>query len=324
MVFILLSLLYTFLYLRIARKYEIEDIPNQRSSHQYHTIRGAGLIFIPILLSTIPILGADQFVLIAALCIGGLTGFADDLLDMKRRYRLMLYALAVALAIVAAGLLQKDISWYISILAFIITLGTVNTYNFMDGINGISLLYALVLVLSLWFFQVELQLELLQEPVFYGLVTSIFILCYLNVRKRAKAFIGDAGSIFLGIFSAFAILGLINETNNPVYIILLAVYGVDSVGTILLRLTRKENIFSAHRLHMYQMLANEKGYGHLSVSASYAFVQLLINTILILSIRSARFDTFILLPLTLGILVMVYVILRVYLIRDFSFTKSNA
>ena len=70
---------------------------------------------------------------------------------------------------------------------------------------------------------------------------------------------------------------LILKTGDLSYIILLAVYGVDSVLTIIHRLKLKENIFDAHRKHAYQILANELKWKHTLVSSLYMVVQLGIN-----------------------------------------------
>ena len=93
---------------------------------------------------------------------------------------------------------------------------------------------------------------------------------------------GDIGS--LGI--AFWVLGLLGlliiKTQELKYLLFLTVYGVEVVLTILERLILKENIFEAHRRHLYQLFSNEKKVSHLVVSAIYAFLQLLINVIVIL------------------------------------------
>ena len=61
----------------------------------------------------------------------------------------------------------------------------------------------------------------------------------------------------------------------------LIIYGVDTFLTILYRLIRHENIFAAHRSHMYQILANESGINHVKVSTGYTVAQLLINLLVI-------------------------------------------
>jgi hypothetical protein len=61
----------------------------------------------------------------------------------------------------------------------------------------------------------------------------------------------------------------------------LAVYGTDSILTIFHRIYLKHNIFKAHRLHLYQILTNEKQLSHQLVSFLYAAIQLLISSAII-------------------------------------------
>lgn len=78
-------------------------------------------------------------------------------------------------------------------------------------------------------------------------------------------------------FILIFILGqLIIKTGDYSYIILLAVYGVDTVLTIVHRLILKKNIFKAHRKHVYQMMANELKIPHVVVSLIYASLQAII------------------------------------------------
>ena len=107
---------------------------------------------------------------------------------------------------------------------------------------------------------------------------------------------GDIGSMGIA-FWILALIGLlVIKTENIKYLLFLTVYGIDVVFTILERLKLKENIFEAHRKHLYQLFANEKNISHLEISSSYALVQLIINVFLINS-------NFNLLPISLIIII---------------------
>ena len=94
---------------------------------------------------------------------------------------------------------------------------------------------------------------------------------------------GDIGSMGIA-FWVVALIGLLMmKTGEIKWILFLAVYGVEVISTILERLKLKENIFEAHRRHLYQLLANEKKISHLKVSTLYAVVQLIVNAIVIFS-----------------------------------------
>ena len=94
---------------------------------------------------------------------------------------------------------------------------------------------------------------------------------------------GDIGSMGIA-FWILALIGLLLiKTENIKYLLFLTVYGIDVVFTILERLKLKENIFEAHRRHLYQLLANEKKISHLKVSTLYAAIQFFINAVVIFS-----------------------------------------
>lgn len=105
---------------------------------------------------------------------------------------------------------------------------------------------------------------------------SCVVFLFFNFRKKAKCFAGDVGSVTMAFWIMFLLLRLIIDSANPIYILFLTVYGVDSILTIIHRLMLRQNIFDAHRLHFYQILANERKISHLLVSTIYAIVQALI------------------------------------------------
>ena len=92
---------------------------------------------------------------------------------------------------------------------------------------------------------------------------------------------GDVGSMGIAFWVIALVTLLIIETEQLKYILLLTVYGVEVTFTIMERLLLKENIFEAHRRHLYQLLANEKKVSHLVISTMYAFIQLVVNLFII-------------------------------------------
>jgi hypothetical protein len=70
------------------------------------------------------------------------------------------------------------------------------------------------------------------------------------------------------------------DTNSAEWILLVGIYGLDSVGTIILRLIRGEKVWLPHRTHFYQFLVNEKKYHHVLVSFIYAISQFILSIIL--------------------------------------------
>lgn len=114
------------------------------------------------------------------------------------------------------------------------------------------------------------------------IATAIF--SFFNVRKKAICFAGDVGVIPLALLLAYIWLELFQQGMNPIWLLLLAVYGVDSFATIVFRLLRKEPLHKPHRHHTYQNLVNEWGWSHLSVAMLYAGSQLIINLAVLLTL----------------------------------------
>ena len=290
-------------YFKIADRYNIIDKPNHRSSHTQITLRGGGIIF--------PIAFVLYFVVSAAyrkdyflsddywsfglgLVALSTISFLDDILDLSSKIRLVFHFISVTLLLYFINAFQLLPIWSIPIL-FIVIIGILNAYNFMDGINGMTGLYSLVTLGSLLYINQNFIAFTDKNFIIYPIIASLVFL-FFNFRKKAKCFMGDIGSMGIA-FWILALIGLlVIKTENIKYLLFLTVYGIDVVFTILERLKLKENIFEAHRKHLYQLFANEKNISHLAISSSYALVQLIINVFLINS-------NFNLLPISLIIII---------------------
>jgi UDP-GlcNAc:undecaprenyl-phosphate GlcNAc-1-phosphate transferase len=303
-------------YFRIADHYNIIDKPNERSSHKHHTLRGGGIIFPLSLVLGVFIFQPHQYALALGVLAIATVSFLDDLITLSNKLRIGVHFLAVALIIFQIYTNQNLLpeysfintsSFLFFIVVFIIIIGIINAYNFMDGINGITVLYSLVTIGSIFYIEQYLRLDLLQHQIWMLLIASILVFGFFNIRKVAKAFAGDVGSISMALIICFLILQLILQTENLKWILLLGVYGLDSVATIVCRLLRRENIFKAHRSHFYQYLANETKLTHTIVAFLYAFIQLILNFLILHS------DNNLVIIATFTMLVCLYVYLRIIL-----------
>ena len=284
--FILLTLallMLELLYFRIATKFRIIDRPNDRSSHSSPTIRGGGIIF----LLAVLIWFVDQNFkwpwLVIGVSLVAIISFLDDLNPHPAGLRFLIH--------LAAGLMMFyqvplfDWSWWLIFLALIVCIGSLSAFNFMDGINGITGVYALVSLGSFACIN-YFVIGFTDSTLITVLVLAVVIFLFFNFRKKAICFAGDVGSITIAFVQIFFLLQLIHKTNNFYWVLIFLVYGLDSVVTILYRIKNKENIFKAHRTHLYQYLVNELRLSHLSVSLLYGVVQLVINMVLIFSFTS--------------------------------------
>ncbi|WP_143306092.1 MraY family glycosyltransferase [Chitinophaga vietnamensis] len=266
-------------YFRLADRYNIIDKPNQRSSHTEITIRGGGIVFpLSALLYGIFFHQVSIYIIIAILLIS-LISLIDDIRSLSNKVRLLVHLSAVLLVLYGLGALQHWPLWMIA-ASCVLIIGVINAYNFMDGINGITGVYSLVALLSLWYTTVFVYPFTDVNFLICPAIASIIFL-YYNFRKKARCFAGDVGSVSLGCWIATLILMLVWQSGDVKYLLFLAVYGVDTVLTILHRLLLGQNIFEAHRLHFYQILANERKTPHRWISVGYGLLQLFINLLVI-------------------------------------------
>jgi UDP-N-acetylmuramyl pentapeptide phosphotransferase/UDP-N-acetylglucosamine-1-phosphate transferase len=268
------------LYFRIAKRYNIIDRPNERSSHSKITIRGAGIIF-PITFILTYLFSKDLLTYLPLLIgtfVISTVSFLDDVLTLNNKYRLPIHFISVALLLYQVNLFQLEPLYLIP--AFILVVGVINSYNFMDGINGIHALYSIVAFSTLYYIS-DNKIVLLPKLVFVSLIATLLVFTFFNLRKNARCFSGDVGSVSIAFIVSFLIIKLILKTDDFRWILLLSVYGIDSVATILLRIIRKDNIFMAHRSHFYQYLANDRKYSHTLISVIYALTQLVLNIFLL-------------------------------------------
>ena len=260
-------------YFRIADKCNIIDKPNERSSHTRITLRGGGIIFYFGVLAYFLTSHFEYSWFMLALTLITFISFVDDIRSTSQVLRLVFHFSAMALMFYQWGLFS--LPWWTLFVALIVCTGIINAYNFMDGINGITGGYSLVVLVALAYIN-EAVVSFVEQDFILTVLCSVFVFNFFNFRKRAKCFAGDVGSVCIAFVLLFFIGKLVIRTEDFSWIILLAVYGVDSVLTIIHRLMLHENIGLPHRKHLYQIMANELKIPHVVVSSVYMLVQALV------------------------------------------------
>ncbi|WP_085537802.1 MraY family glycosyltransferase [Massilibacteroides vaginae] len=304
LIILALLLVLELLYFKVANKYNIIDKPNERSSHTRITLRGGGVVFYFGILLYFLFFDFSYPWFFIGLTLITVISFADDVRSVPNRIRLGTHIIAMLLLFYELGLFSGVPLWYI-LVALIFCTGIINAYNFMDGINGITGGYSLVVLLSLIYIN-RMEVTFIDHAFLYVAFLAVLVFNLFNFRTKAKCFAGDVGAVSIAFILVFAIGKLILLSGDFAYILLLAVYGVDSILTILHRLLLKENIFQPHRKHVYQLLANELKVKHVVVSGAYSILQLLIAVGLIyLNDRHLVYSIFI-----IGILSVVYVLIK--------------
>lgn len=267
------------IYFKVADKYNIIDKPNHRSAHTEITLRGGGVIFwFASLLYFVQHL-QENYLFFIGITLVSLVSFWDDIQSLPNRIRLFTQFLAISLLLYSLGVFTIFPWWGIAIV-YVMAIGIINAYNFMDGINGITGLYTLAVFSSfLYVNQYVIAFSDFDFMIYPMLASAVFL--FFNYRKKAKCFAGDVGSISIAFWIIYLLLQLIIKTETLVWLLFLGVYGVETVSTIIHRIYLRENIFEAHRWHFYQVLSNGYKIQHRIVSLAYALLQVLVSAIVI-------------------------------------------
>lgn len=260
-------------YFKIANHYNIIDKPNERSSHKYITLRGGGIIFYIGALLYFLFYGFDYPLFALGLTFIAIISILDDIKTVNSKVRILVHFSSMLLMFYDCGL--YSLPWYLIFASLILSTGIINAYNFMDGINGITGGYSLVVMASFWYINNNIT-PFIDNNFIYVISGSLFVFNFFNFRKIAKCFAGDVGSVSIAFIIVFLLGKLIVQTQDLTYMIILLVYGVDSILTIVKRIIMKENIFVAHRKHLYQIMSNELHIPHIYVSTVYMSVQIAI------------------------------------------------
>jgi len=312
---IILLFILILVYFKIADKYNIIDKPNHRSAHAQITLRGGGVIF-PMAFILFSLFHINAIIEhywsfglgLLSICT---ISFMDDLKPLSNRVRLSVHFFSVALLLYFANTFTVFPFWVWPVF-FILIIGSLNAYNFMDGINGITGIYSLVTLGFLAYANHDFFSFTDEDFILYPMIACLIFL-FFNFRKKAKCFAGDVGSMGIGFWILALITLLIIKTGEYKFILLLSVYGVEVVLTIIERIMIKENIFEAHRRHLYQLFANEKKVSHLKISMAYGIVQLGINIYLINSH----------LPFCIDALIILFPLGTIYLLLKLNIKKSH-
>jgi UDP-N-acetylmuramyl pentapeptide phosphotransferase/UDP-N-acetylglucosamine-1-phosphate transferase len=240
--------------------------PTQRSSHTVPTPQGGGIVIVPAALLmagiALAISGAELpgdvlylgLVGAAALALT-VIGFIDDMRGLSVSSRLISQVLAIALAV---ALMPADLRIVPAVpvaieRAFMIcaALWFVNLFNFMDGIDLISVVETVAITLG-----IVLLAALGAIPAGYGIVAVALLGAMAGFAPwnapPARLFLGDAGSIPIGFLLAVLLIHVAAAHALAAAVILPLYYLADATITLIRRFLRGERVWEAHRQHFYQ------------------------------------------------------------------------
>ena len=294
--FLTIPMLSTFLLSWVFYKYgqidNLFNVPNSRSSHAIPILGGGGIVIIFVLSISIFLLesfGSINFYIYKGLLfcsiVVGFIGFIDDIRNVSPLFRLFIHLAVALLGVYLIGGFNEvlilghmlHLGWFGFILAIFYSVWMLNLYNFMDGIDGIASIQAITvcIIFSIINFTLFPEFEPELGKVYLLLASCLLGFLPFNFPK-ARIFLGDTGSGFLGIILAF--LSIESTSQQPlnfwIFLILMSVFIVDATFTLFWRIYHNEVIYEAHSKHAYQSAARLFN-SHVRVSLSILVINLL-------------------------------------------------
>jgi Fuc2NAc and GlcNAc transferase len=267
----LISVFGTFFYKKFAIKFNILANMNFRTLHQKPTPRGGGIVFAITFIIGVLFLIFSGFIkkeLLWVFVFGSglalIVGYIDDLVSISSIYKLVLqFALAFWILYFFDGEVFTEnkglFGLAINFVIAVLLVWLINTYNFIDGIDGMAILgailisFTLLVTLMLTSGTSDLMLLLML------LLVSCLGFLFFNWPK-ATIFMGDAGSIFLGFcFSSLIIYSVTSqEISLLTWLVVFGYYLADTTTTTIIRICLVKKWYGTHRSHAYQNLARIK------------------------------------------------------------------
>ncbi len=272
------SYLFTRVLINLLPKYGMVDVPSTRRVHDRETPRGGGVAFVVIFGTLLPLFEYCMFgkfdrslVILQIFFPISLVSFWDDISHVVIPIRLLIHVLCSFLAIMwlihPNPILRYEIPVYLDLtIAAFALLTFLNLYNFLDGIDGITvsetahLSFTIIILCFLGYDIIpNVDMVIIITTIILGWSIGFF---YFNWQP-AKIFLGDAGSISLGFLLGICLLTVASASTKlfAACVIASLYYVADGGLTILIRIVKGERIWEPHLQHFFQKSVR-KGRSH--------------------------------------------------------------
>ncbi|KAF1709680.1 lipopolysaccharide biosynthesis protein [Pseudoxanthomonas sangjuensis] len=255
--------------LRYALRRRLLDQPGERPSPDQAPPRGGGVALVVVLLlgcawliAAFPPARGQLSAFAAGLLLVAGIGWLDDHRPLAPWPRLVVQAVAGLLLAWAAWSAGGQI--WLAVAAFVLAMGLVNVWNFMDGINGLATSQAMIAAAGL-----ALVLPQPWNWLAAGLAAAAAGFLPFNF-PRARIFLGDVGSGGLGYaLAALLTAGLVVAPDAYGWLALpVCAFVVDAGFTLAWRMLKGERWWTPHVEHVYQRWARR--HGHVTICTAYA------------------------------------------------------
>ena len=221
------SLLLCILLTPVARRYNVVDHPCGRKVHDTAIPLVGGiatyLVFVVMTLLVTPY-GKEAIPLLSVCGLMMVTGIVDDRHELSPRTRFILQIIACCIMIFAGGVMLTDfgklmwnglflLGWFSIPVTIFSALGVINAFNMVDGMDGLSSMIFIIACSAMAWLALQAGLVFNATMLLIG-VGAVFGYFLLNARLpwnvSARVFLGDSGSLFLGMLLAWQFIDLGN------------------------------------------------------------------------------------------------------------------
>jgi len=265
-----LSIVSIKIYISVANRFKLFSVPHQGGVRKdiIPTSGGIsfGMIYLLIVIGISAYFDVPQNYFYSIIIGSGfimIIGFMDDIFHLSSGFRLFIQLAFVVFVCYMFGLPQSIHSLDKLLILMIIIIGSIwmiNTFNFIDGADGlVATNCAIFSLVGGLFLLIQGQNNL--SMLLFSLLGINLGFLYFN-WSPAKIFMGDSGSLFLGsIFVIFSIGAYSNEVLNYwTWLILLSIFYVETTITLIIRIKRGENALKVHHSHhAYQQIIINSG-----------------------------------------------------------------
>jgi UDP-GlcNAc:undecaprenyl-phosphate GlcNAc-1-phosphate transferase len=272
---IALSALFIIFFQKIFVKKNIVDKINDRSSHSVKATRSGGIaIFSTIfVISTYNYFNSVEifdYSLIVPISLMLIVGLYDDIykLDFKLKF---IFQIIAAKIIIDNGLIIDNLHGVFGIyelnriIAQLITVffivAIINSINFIDGIDGLAISVVSLFIICFEFFSKSDTSFILLSLI---IVCSILPMFYFNYRNNRKVFLGDSGSLFLGILVSTYVIHILSQEyvikekydiHKIIFILSVLFYPIfDIIRIIFKRIIEGKSPFEADNNHLHHLI----------------------------------------------------------------------
>ena len=263
----------------LAIRLQLVDRPSGRKTHKGEVpLIGGPVIWLVVLAGIIFVIPNPSWSIVFVGTMLVMMGIFDDRQPVPARLKLMFHIAAATIVVVAENLYINDIGIFheifsmssLSVLHKVIAIlaiaAAINAFNFIDGIDGLSASMALLAMTH-----INLTFNLLYGSIppdyaFFGVLFSGalagFLLFNLQVFNGRKIFLGDSGSMLVGLLVAIAIIGSGQEGGRPgipsipasLSLWLIAIPLTDMLSIIVRRAARGQSPMAPDRTHLHHKI----------------------------------------------------------------------